>query len=363
MRVGLVVVCCLCVSAGIAAADEPPAREGAGWTVYEDAFDALEVGDRDRARELLRVLVATHPDAPAGQKAKALLAEMDVAPGASVDETLRGDVAPPPPVKGEHPTSSARAELAIVQMVNGIAAGTELCVMGGCNDATPVIGLALVGGVAGVGVSLAFTKHGLRPGARASYNSGVVWGVANAGAILILAEPDDEVAIGGGLLLGQGLGLVLGAAVDSMHPTAGQVALANTAGTWAAALGGGVYVALNDEADADGFVATLLVLGDLGVGAGAALAHAFPEVSRARTLVIDAGGLVGGLVGAGGAILVSGDSGEKTTAALAVAGAAIGLGTSAYFTRHWDDPHVEPAVRAAIAPTRGGAMATIGVDF
>jgi hypothetical protein len=52
--------------------------------------------------------------------------------------------------------------------------------------------------------------------------------------------------------------------------------------------------------------------------------------------VIDAGGLVGGLVGAGGAVLIDEELGDRGLATAASLGAAVGLALAAHLSRNWD---------------------------
>jgi hypothetical protein len=81
----------------------------------------------------------------------------------------------------------------------------------------------------------------------------------------------------------------------------------------------------------------VVVAADLGIALGAVVAARHPEVSRGRTLVIDAGGLVGGLVGGGTAVLIDEEIGDRGMATALSLGAAAGLGLAAYLSRHWDD--------------------------
>jgi hypothetical protein len=74
---------------------------------------------------------------------------------------------------------------------------------------------------------------------------------------------------------------------------------------------------------------------DAGIIVGGYLATRMPEISRGQTLVIDAGGIVGGVAGGGVGVLISGNFEDRTTPLAAAIGAAVGLGAAAYFTRDW----------------------------
>ena len=105
-----------------------------------------------------------------------------------------------------------------------------------------------------------------------------------------------------------------------------------------------------------------VVLGDLGLVAGALIAHQVP-MSRGRTLIIDLGGVLGSL--AGGLFTLSTSSDQTaggvlfttTAAGLAAVGAALGLGAAAYFTRDWNDHDDDgPGLTTMVTPVRGGGL-------
>jgi len=84
-------------------------------------------------------------------------------------------------------------------------------------------------------------------------------------------------------------------------------------------------------------------------------------VSRAQTLVIDAGGIVGTVGGTGIGILILGRESSRATPAFAAAGGLVGLGAAAYFTRDW---HRDAgSVHAYAAPPTHGRGAVAGIGF
>jgi hypothetical protein len=305
----------------------PPAaldpRSDAGWQLYHEAFGALLAGNRRRAGELAATLQREHAGHPAAQLSAR--ADLGVAPGVTDTET----------VPGELPTRGARAELALFQTIHGVALGVELCIAADCDAGEAFLGVALLGGTAGLGASLAVDR--LTSGQRALLNGGTFWGAANAGLTLLVTQPDNERLYPVVLMAGQLGGLGLGAALTPLKPTSGQVGLASSGGQWGAALAGLSLLALEPDASERTFGGVMLAAMDIGLAVGAQLAVKYPRVSRAQTFVIDAGGIVGGVSGAGIGVLVGGDADTRATPGLAAIGALVGLGVTTYLTRHWDD--------------------------
>ena len=192
-------------------------------------------------------------------------------------------------------------------------------------------------------------------GQRALINSGTVWGTFNAAMLLIANEPDDDSSIGLTLIAGQAAGVGLALALSANAPTAGQVALANSGGQWSLALTGLSLAAADVQLDDQQLGLTLAIVADAGLGVGSYLGSTRPRVSRAQTLVIDAAGIVGAVAGGAGGVMITGAVEDRSTAGLAALGAALGLGTAAYVTRHWDDEDDDgPPITATITPVRGG---------
>jgi hypothetical protein len=337
---------------------EPPTapavdpRSDAGWQLYHELFAALLQGERARARNLAGMLLRDHPDHPATRLVRD--AHLGVGPGAHEE----GDGDPGGHENRETASRSARAELAVFQTLHGIALGIETCVVAECNSGEAVFGLALAGGAAGALISLGAMDH-LTPGQRALLNSGTAWGAVNAGLLLTATQPDGQ-AIGLTLIAGQGAGLFAGAALFAAHPTAGQVALANSGGEWAGVLTGLVLAASNADLNERGAAITLMAAIDAGIAGGALLASRRPEVSRAQTLVIDAGGIAGAVGGGSLGVVISGNASDRTTPALAAVGAVVGLGVAAYFTRDWNEGSAS-SLHTYLAPPEHGRGGVAGI--
>jgi hypothetical protein len=162
----------------------------------------------------------------------------------------------------------------------------------------------------------------------------------------------------GGQLTGLALGEVLW---NQAAPTEGQVALANTFGIWSGVLTLQLMGLLEVD-DFEGAVGTMLVMVDVGLLTGAYMAYSHPSISRGRTLLIDAGGILGALAGGGTAILIGGnDVDEKVGLGSMLVGTVAGLASAAYFSRHWDSRSAPPA-RLSLMPHRDGGIVA-GVSF
>jgi hypothetical protein len=333
----------------VTAAADP--RSDAAWQLYHDAFAALMRGESARARELASALLRDYPDHPATRLVRS--AHLGLAPGAIDDGAAQR-------AAGETASRGARAELALFQSLHGIALGIEACVVFKCDSGEAYLGLALAGGA--VGAIIPLNLGGLTSGDRALLNSGTVWGAVNASLVLFaMSDPDAQTA-GLTLIGGQTTGLALGSALTRLHPTAGQVGLANSGGQWLGVVSALTMVAAGVHASDREEALALLVSVDTGLVGGAYLASRLPRISRAQTLVIDAGGIVGGVAGSGLAIIVSGHADERPTSGFAAAGAVIGLAAAAYFTRDWADSDAS-SVHGYLAPPAHGHGGVAGIGF
>ncbi len=335
----------------ITAAADP--RSDAAWQLYHDAFAALMQGEPARARDLASTLLREYPDHPATNLVRG--AHLGLAPGAIDEVQAQHD-------SRETASRGAKAELALFQSLHGIALGIEACFVLNCDSGEAYFGLALAGGAAGAIIPISLGE--LTSGERALLNSGTAWGAVNAGLLLAAMSDPDEQTFGLTLIGGQGAGLILGASLTALHPTAGQVGLANSGGEWLGVVSTLTITAAGIHAsDRDRALAAMVAV-DAGLAGGAYLASRWPRVSRAQTLVIDAGGIVGAVGGAAAAIIVSGHSDERPTAGFAAAGAVLGIAATAYFTRDWSDGSASSLHTYVMPPERGrGGVAGIGFPW
>jgi hypothetical protein len=330
----------------------PDPRDDRGWSLYHDAFSALLRGERIRARKLAQSLSHDFP----GHPALTLVQQSELlgGPGGLIDR--------PRGLQPERPSRGARAELALFQTLHGMYVGVEVCILLGCEDGAAVMGLALAGAATGAAVSLNSLEN-LTSGQRALLNSGTAWGVVNGALLAIATEPDDAKTVVGTLLAGQAAGLALGASLFAAKPTAGQVGLVNSAGQWAGVVTGLAVSSFEKTSDKDTATAMLVAV-DVGLVAGAYFASKATQVTRAQTLLIDAGGIVGTVAGGSLGVILSGNFDDPSTRRLAAAGAIVGVGAAYYLTRNWTRSNDDTgSLRAFIAPPEKGQGALAGVGM
>lgn len=328
----------------------PEPRDDDAWSAYHEAFRRLLTGEEAAARAELAGIEASYPGHPAARQAASLLALARHMPPAPPEAVL---AAPPVEVSPrERLSRGARAELIIFQTVHGIVAGAELCAALEC-DGTRAHALSLMGGgLAGVGLSLLGSAGGVTAGQVELLDTGTLWGAWNAIEIGIIAGQDGgEAGFWRTLLIGQGLGLGVGGLLWlPFRPTSGQVAMASTVGVWSTVLTALSLAAADQNMSEAAIFTTLLVAGDLGLAVGGVAARD-SDMSRGRTLLIDAGGVLGLLAGA---LVASGTDSQATAATAALIGTATGLVVATYATRTWDAP--PRSVRLTAMPVPGGGF-------
>jgi len=261
----------------------------------------------------------------------------------------------------EHNEPGARAELGFYQTLHGIGVGIEICAIADCGSATAWIGVPTLAAGAGLTAALLATPHGITPGRALAIDTGTSWGFWQA---LVVANVSDRISgakeVSATLMVGQAVGLGAGTLAGlTLEPTAGSVALADAIGTWAGVLTLLGHAANDWKGSSDMKWLTILAASDVGFLGGALLAPQI-SMSRGRTLVIDAGGILGMLAGMAGALAVK----ETPDSAAgffgpAIGGSILGLGLATWLTQGWDVPDVP--VQAMLLPTDGGAVALVGM--
>ncbi|MBN1204501.1 MAG: hypothetical protein JXB05_06220 [Myxococcaceae bacterium] len=318
---------------------------------YNEAFDALVRGEDEQALAALERVLASCPTHPYATEF-ARLARSRLNPGAKLAEAaLLGP---------EKPSGFARGSLVVWQTLHGGAQGALLCAIVDC-DGRVVLGASLAGAALGATASWLLTNEGITSGQAAVINSGTTWGVWYGIAALSIFDMGDEAALGTVMASMAGF-TVAGVALSHFTtPNAGQVSMANSGGLWA-----GVVSALFLITVDDGDTATFFGIESVVTGAGlltfALLSQSFP-VSRGRVLLIDSGGILGGLLGAATVALFGGES--DPIAIGAGIGALSGLGLTTWITRDFDDPSPS-SPQVTLAPTlmgREGAGLVLGGRF
>jgi hypothetical protein len=258
----------------------------------------------------------------------------------------------------EAPSGGARASLTVVQTLHGMTQGILLCAIAEC-EGRVFVAVSLLGASAGAASSLLLTENGLTSGQASAINSGTLWGFWFGIAGLSAFDLEGDAVLAAPMLGAAGLtgmGILL---AQFVRPTAGQVSMANSGGLWA-----GVVMALllatSNGSDSQTFFAIELGTTAVGLLSLGLLSNTYP-VSRGRVLIIDAGGILGGLLGASVTYLVAGnDVGDGILIGTA-AGVIAGLGTAAYLTRDFDASDAPQAtVVPAVMGREGAGVAVVG---
>ncbi|RKG73382.1 hypothetical protein [Corallococcus terminator] len=333
----------------------PPLVEGppeacAAESDYLAGFDALVRGEDAQAVESLERVQEACPQHPYAPEL-ARLARARLTPGGRLaQETLAR------PVVSEEGTSrGARASLTIVQTLHGITQGILLCEIAGCDDSRAFVAVSLLGGGAGAAAALLLTQGGLTPGQAAAINSGTVWGFGYGLASISSFDLDGDNALAS-VMVGAagftGLGVLI---AEFGNPTAGQVSLTNSGGLWAGVIAG-LLMATQDTNETRTFFAIEQVVVGGGLISMALLSRNL-DVSRGRMLLIDSGGILGGLTGLSALFLLLGDDANSEVYLVGTAtGVVAGLAATAFLTRNFDAPDAPAVTIVPAAMGRHGGM-------
>jgi hypothetical protein len=265
----------------------------------------------------------------------------------------------------ETKSSGARAELVVLETLNGLGVGVEVCILAECGNARPWAAALMLGTGAGIAGSLLLTSGGITSGQGQLVETGTLWGFWNGIAIAGVADfydRDSATPATATVLAGQLGGTLIGAGLTQViHPTGGQVALAGAVGFWTGVEAALILGAADTSMSAQAVFGVLLASSDAGLLGGAFLADRYP-MSRGRVLLIDVGGLAGGLAGGGIAILIGGDHvGQTVGFTSEIIGTVTGLAIATLLTRNWDPP--APAAHVMLVPTRGGVMGSLSMAW
>ena len=234
-----------------------------------------------------------------------------------------------------------RAELAFFATAYGIWTGVATGILADADDERAYLALALAGGAGGLALAILPTRHASMPEGRAqTIESAASWGSLNGGLIAALAGADGTEVVGA--TLGTGLAAI-GTSVlltRERSPSPGDVALTNSGGIWGLVTGGLTLVILED-ASATTAQSVLLAGADAGLVAMALVARRV-DMSRGRSLLIDAGGLLGTLAGVSIPAFANPEN-DPAIGASGLAGMALGLGFPRRTSpRGWDEERDEP---------------------
>ncbi|MEN9796311.1 MAG: hypothetical protein RL653_7 [Pseudomonadota bacterium] len=367
-----------------------PASQQEALQLYEAAFAAAVAGRNEEALATVAQLRARYPDTGAAELGAELARQLEAQRGNgrlpmadSLRRRLDGSPAQaaasgapsahPPSAAGtrryatlkdalhdEQPTLVARAEFVVFQTLHGMSIGSELCgILNGCGLGNTLVPL-LTGGAA-AWAALAFSGDGITAGHALAIDSGVLWGAWHGLAFAGISNTFNSGTLGV-VVLSQLAGMAAGHfAWAGLGLSAGDMSLMNSAGIWTAMFTLLATGALGVQGSTPGLFALLLTASDVGLVGGALLTRVLP-MSRGRTLVIDAGIILGGLLGFAVQAAFLGASTFQVTAGSLLAGGLAGMVTAGVLTRDWDLELLgAPKVQVGLAPTvGGGAQLVIG---
>ncbi len=320
---------------------------------YQAGFDALVSGNDTKAMRLFEQVLARCPQHPyAGEFAR--LTQARLQPGGRLATAAASTV-------GKEPRSNAaRASLVVVQTLHGAAQGVLLCAIGDCSG-QGYAAVSLLGAGAGAASSLLLTRGGITDGQAAVINSGTVWGFWFGVASLLALDLNDNDALGAAVLGGAGFTGVGVLLAHFVSPTSGQVSLANSGGLWAGVVTA-LFLGTADSTDTRAFFGAELGATAAGILSMAILSK-YVEVSRGRMLIIDAGGILGGLVGASAVYLTAGnDAGDAILIGSGI-GVLGGLALTTYLTRNFDAPDAPQVTLAPLTTPHGGKGLSLAGRF
>lgn len=255
---------------------------------------------------------------------------------------------------GESPTVLARAELVGGQGVNGLAQAMLLCAAAQCGSSPQLFaGSAVLGAGLGVGLSAWITRDGISGGPAQVINSGAAWG-AYQGTLLatMIAEAGDPlwkpwVTISLTGLAGTGVGTALAYWVQ---PSGGPVAMANSGGIWASVLTTLFLSPAFDYFRPDTVQTVNLVAANGGILL-LGLVSRYAQLSRGRMFLIDAGGVLGLLLGfAAGTFAGLTETYPRAMGPVAAVGGIAGLAAAFAITIDLDE---QTGIEVALLPMIG----------
>lgn len=232
----------------------------------------------------------------------------------------------------EEATLRARLELTAGQTLHGVAQGVFIAGLADQEEVAPLT--AVLGGAAGGVSSFFLSRKGISSGPAMAINAGTYWGMLNGLFFFLPRDMSSEARWGAMTVFttaGTGLGILV---ASELRPRAGQVALTNSMGFWSGALASYLMLAADQYRNPLLFSVTQASL-DVGLAGGMALSL-FLHTSRLRMLLIDVGGVLGTLFGAGLSFVLADDFDLPTFGACAAGSTLAGLALATYLTRDVD---------------------------
>lgn len=322
---------------------------------YNEGFDALIRGKDSEASEAFAEVLSVCPQHPFASEL-GRLTHARLKPGAKLAQAAVYE-------NTERRSGGAVASLTVVQTLHGATQGILLCAIADCRD-RGYVAASMLGAGAGVTSALLLSQGGITSGQAAVINSGTVWGFWFGIASLLAFDLEDDDALGAVVIGGAGFTGVGVLLANLVNPTAGQVSMANSGGLWAGVVTA-LFLATSESDDTESFFAAELAATSAGIIGFAVLSRSLP-VSRGRMLLIDAGGIVGGLLGASTMYtFTGGNDGDNGDAILISAGVGAlgGLALTAYLTRNFDAPRLPQVMLTPTLMGREGAGMALAGQF
>ncbi|MFP2911606.1 hypothetical protein ACLESD_42590 [Pyxidicoccus sp. 3LFB2] len=331
----------------------PEACSASAETDYTEGFEALVQGRDAQALEAFEQVLAVCPQHPYASEL-IRLARARLTPGGQLALEAAREMGP------ERRSSAGLAGMTVLQTLHGATQGILLCAIAECSG-QGYAAVSLLGAGAGAAGTLLLARDGVTSGQAAVVNSGTVWGFWFGIASMLALDLEGDDALAATMLGGAGftgVGILLAA---TLRPTAGQVSMANSGGLWAGVVTA-LLVATADTGEAKTLFAIELGTTAVGIATLAMLSDTL-AVSRGRMLIIDAGGILGGLLGATATFLTAGDDAGDAILVGSAVGVVTGLAVTAYITRDFDGRNGPEAVLTPALLGKDGAGVALSGRF
>jgi hypothetical protein len=241
-------------------------------------------------------------------------------------------------------TNEGRGRLVLWSSLYGIWLGIATDVLFDIDGDRAIILPPLLGMAAGLGLSLAATRHvRLSVGEAWTIITGMDYGTINGALWAGGFDLDSEGVVGTAVATGiaaSSIGLLV---ANKYSPSSGDIELVRSSLLWGTLSGFLATAVISPDASSQGAFTAAGLSMNLSLLAGIGLANYF-DLSRNRVLIIDAGALAGGLTGLGIAWLSSGGDSPRALAGASLGGILAGIAVAAITTRDLD---ADDDVRAA----------------